>query len=320
MPCGWVYGKDKIKEKNNYLTKKVTLSYKEKSTNLYIHYPKKQLASAKKIEELIHSKVSKIHEYFDYIPRSDVHIVSGKSVNNANGSATVFPRNQIFLHDYPPGHFDTLAYSKDWTEILFIHEYIHILTLEMTFGVLNFFRTFFGSTMKIGAIMPGWLAEGIAVWGESYFTGVGRIHHPVIQSELKKALQQNKNCHQFTCFDAPKHYPYRQYRYWLGGFYLDFIEKQKPGSLACLMKDQAKRIPLMLGGSFRRCTGKNHHAWYQDFRKNYLGDKEIESNYCLLKNKKNCELINKKISGVNWFKGHAESEQLLAISSMPNRS
>ena len=304
----------------DYVTRKVEVSYgEEQSLKVFIHYAKGQESFAEHLEDIINNDFLKIHTYFDYIPRSELHIVSKEDANSANGSAIVFPRNTIVVHDYPPSFESSLAHTADWTRILLIHEYIHILSLEMTFGLQNFFRPILGSTMKWAQITPGWFAEGVAAWGESYFTGEGRIEHAGIKATLQRVLRNDKNCQKFSCFDGPKHYPFRQTRYWVGGFFFDYLEKKKAGTVACIVRDQARKIPLMFNGSWKKCYGKNLEDAYKEFRAAFLKEEVSPEDSCKLLNSKNCENLEKHFGAIDWFKGFYETNRFIAFIQSPNR-
>jgi len=300
---------------NNYLTRKIKLSYKDRSTIIHLHYPESKKVLADKVESISKNNFAQIHERFDYIPRSSTHIVINESANTSNGSATPFPLNTIFLNDYPPHKYSSLSNSDDWEKILVVHEYVHILTLEMTHGLRDVLRFFLGSTMKFSMFMPRWLSEGVATWSESEFTGQGRLHHPWIKSQTKRVLERKSNCHSRYCFDGPSYYPYGSYAYWVGGFYLKYLEDQKKGTVQCLMHRYSKNLPLFISYRIKRCFGKNFNDSFKDFRKKFVKENET---VCPIKSKKLCQKIYKKYRNINWFKGFIDNDKITALVVQPN--
>ena len=146
----------------NYFTQSVV----QDSVQFHIHYTKEKIFYKNKVIQVIKNDLDSYHRYFNYRPQSDVHFLI-VSATEANGLASVFPYNVITLNDFPPVETNYLANTKDWIRQLVVHEYIHILTMDMTKGYINNLRYVFGSMVKTNAVIPRWLSEGVAVWAES---------------------------------------------------------------------------------------------------------------------------------------------------------
>lgn len=282
-------------------TWEASLTYKEKEVRLYFHFPAEKFEVVKRIMNFIKKDFGKIHRFFDYIPRSDVHFKFSKGERTANGAAQVFPYNIVHLFDFPPMGDDTLMSSQDWMRILVIHEYVHIVTLEMTTGAIDFFRTFLGSTVKFNQFVPLWLSEGVAVWIESVLTGQGRLNNPYIANKVKSLLKNEEFCNDLSCLDEPKYFPYRQFPYWAGSLFLDYMEKKQKGTIACLFKENSNNVFLMLHDTFYACTRKDANEQFEDFL-----------TWIKSKNNKTCHFVDenscqeKLRRQVDWFKGTVE--------------
>jgi hypothetical protein len=304
---------------SNFQTKKAILRYKSNRLKVYLHYPDKSESFAKSTWDVIKKDFQAIHKYFDYLPQSEVHFVVGENENTANGSAQVFPRNFIYLHDFPPFGAESLTISKDWIRSLVVHEYIHILTLEMTHGVLDFFRTFLGSTMKWAQISPRWFSEGIAVWAESHFTGEGRLNEPKIKRFIKNSINENNFCSDPVCFDRPKHYPYGQLPYWLGGFFLEYLEQKKTGTMKCIVHRYSESVPLQLDRMIRMCTSKGLDEQFAEFR-NFVKSEKFEQNWkCPIGEESLCQRLEKKFGVIDWFRGSINHSDYAAFVTAPNQ-
>lgn len=84
----------------------------------------------------------------------------------ANGFADpVFRR--IHLYITPPGASSTLGATENWWSLVGVHEYVHALSLGRTGGLAGFLQSILGNLIIPNASSPGWLIEGIAVYGES---------------------------------------------------------------------------------------------------------------------------------------------------------
>ncbi len=301
----------------DYLTEKISVRFKDKKLTIHLHFPVDKKVFAENSIRIIKSDFHKIHNYFDYMPRSSVHIVVSESAGEANGSASVFPRNTIYLNDFPPHEYSSLSHTGDWLRILLVHEYTHILTLEMTNGLRQFFRFFLGSTMKWSQFMPRWLSEGVATWAESEFTKEGRIHHPLIRSKMVSLLKSANTCQGKLCLDKPRHYPFGGYAYWIGGYLLSHIEKRKQGSIKCLFGKYSKTLPFLIDHRLKKCTGKSFEENFKEFRKKYLSK---NTSRCYFTEKKICGKFSRKLRNINWFKGHAENNDIAAFVYNPNKN
>lgn len=299
-------------KQNKHFSLKLTMGKR----NIYIHYPQDKKEFALEVKKIVEEDFPKIHHYFDYTPQEDVHfVVSG--YKEANGFATVFPRNKVILHDYPPVGWGNLSYSKDWVKTLVIHEYTHILTLEMTGGIFNPLRKVFGSTVKVAGVVPLWFSEGIAVWSESEFSQEGRLRNPLIRYQVAQALHDPKTCKSIDCLDEIKVLPYGSYPYNVGAYFLSYIEKKWPSSLSCIFKGNSKKIPFFLNSTFKKCHGQDIYQTWDEFLIQTKKDLASEVNHCPFKNKQSCyKLAKSKIADeyrIDWSKGFVESTDYAAV-------
>jgi len=289
-----------------------TLDFSIGEARYQIHYPESKKDFALRTFDIAQEVFPKIHKYFGYSPLSTTHFVI-ESSSSANGAANVFPRNQIILYDYPPVGWGNLR-----IEILVVHEYTHILTLEMTRSWIKPLRSILGSTVKFAGILPRWISEGVAVWAESYFTKEGRIRNPLVRKSVIDSLKDPRSCKSLDCLDYNKIIPHGNYPYHMGGHFLNFLEKRSPGFNSCLFKVHSSQLPFLMGRAFRKCGGKSATGLFEDFKKSMKSQKSP----CLLKAQSRCDYLESLISRdirVDWTKGfiELESKGAFIISSKP---
>ncbi len=289
----------------SFLTEKIKIKFKGDDLTFHVHYPESKIEFARETIRIIKSDFNQVNDYFDYLPQSNVHVVVNKVSGEANGAAGVFPRNTIFLNDFPPHKFSSLSHTNNWLRILLIHEYVHILTLEMTHGIRDFFRIFLGSSMKWSQFMPRWLSEGVATWAESKFTGEGRVKHPVIASQMVSLLKSSKTCHSKLCFDKPRHYPFGSYAYWVGAYFLEYLENQKTGTVKCLMERYSRVLPFFIESRLKKCAGGSFENLYSEFRSSYIKKNQAK---CFFKNKNICKKLKSSVRNINLHKGYVEND------------
>lgn len=249
-------------ELRTHITKIVT-SLGEVSFEL--HYTPSDEEFMVKVEALLKRDVAPLIEYFQYAPTNAIHIMLNHT-NVANGSATVFPWNIINLFSFPPIGNEHLVSIDNWLRGLVLHELVHILHMDQTRGVLKGLRTVFGSVGKLGGVTPRWFSEGLAVWAETHFTNSGRLRDPLLRLSLQELLNDPKYCQTLDCLDEPGVFPKGQLAYWMGGAFLDFLEREKAGTASCLVHANSDSLPFFLNDAFKECTGMRADQKFKQFR------------------------------------------------------
>lgn len=297
--------------KRELLTLQHQLKDQTGEVKIIIHYRENQKFLAHRTLSIIKEYFPKIHSYFKYVPKSQVHFVYEEVSRDANGSAQVFPYNIIRLQDYPPTGDTSLIASHDWLRTLIIHEYVHIVTLEMTNGWMDSLRTVFGSTMKLAALNPRWFLEGIATWAESFFTDEGRLYHPSILNVVVSLLKDPTFCPDLSCWDNPPKYPHGSTAYWVGAHFLNYVEKNKKDTLSCWADQNSRSFPFFVNKRFSHCYGEDIYASYEKFKNDFIT--QYDRFRCPFKNSNACENLKKLKTSPNDFKGVLENEYFAAV-------
>ena len=96
----------------------------------------------------------------------------------ANGWATPLPVNTIMVTAAVPAGFDFIGRTEDWLQLVFTHEFTHIVHLSRSEGWAGIARRVFGRVPWAfpNLYLPIWQIEGLAAWEESRLTGEGRLH------------------------------------------------------------------------------------------------------------------------------------------------
>jgi hypothetical protein len=241
--------------------------------NVEIHLPKQSPLQASFIAQILSLDAPKLVEYFGWLPKGIVHLHLDTEQKSANGFASVFPHNHIGLHAMPPLGDESLTIHSQYMRALIVHELIHIIHMDQTRGLLAAIRSVFGSVGKLGGVVPRWFSEGVATWGETEFTSGGRLHHRLLDQELLRALSRPDFCQTIDCLDNPGLYPYGHVSYWLGSRFLHSLEQKKSGTIACIVRENSKRLPFFLNTAFKYCTGSSVHLLFSNFRQHYLAQK-----------------------------------------------
>ena len=111
------------------------------------------------------------------VPRGRVQMVLVDQTDLSNGWARPVPYDEIEITAVPPSAESLIGNTTDWLELVFTHEYTHILHLDRTRGFMQGIRRVFGRVPLAfpNSFLPVWQVEGIATFEESRMTGEGRV-------------------------------------------------------------------------------------------------------------------------------------------------
>ncbi|MBI4683023.1 MAG: PD40 domain-containing protein [Nitrospirae bacterium] len=158
---------------------------------------------AASISEDMHNKLSSV---FQWSPDEKTQIVLLDNMDFANGMATVLPYNAMYIFVVPPLPDMSIGEYNDWLELVLIHEYAHILTMDTSRGYSSLTRKIFGKsipgydplsflvfilTAPPNVFMPDWWLEGIATWTETEFTSAGRGRSSYVEMILRMSVLEN---------------------------------------------------------------------------------------------------------------------------------
>src|SRR6188472_2344315 len=170
-------------------------------------------------------------------PRGRVQVILVDQASLSNGWATPFPYDAIEITAVPPALESVLGNTTDWLELVFTHEYTHILHLDRTRGLLQGLRRVFGRVPPVfpNGFLPVWQIEGIATFEESRMTGEGRVPAGDFRAIVDVAAAQKR----FDSIDRAGggliDWPQGNAPYAYGAYFHQFLaDKYGPDSLARL--------------------------------------------------------------------------------------
>ena len=119
------------------------------------------------------------------------HVVLVDETELAGGWASVVPRNTIVVTAAWPAGFEYLGNADDWLDLVFTHEFTHIVHLDRSRGWARAFRAVFGRIPIAfpNLFLPAWQVEGLATYEETALTGAGRLHTGDFQAILGEAAR-----------------------------------------------------------------------------------------------------------------------------------
>lgn len=196
-----------------------------KTNNFYIHFHDGNKSSALRAAEIAEKHYPRLTKNMKWKPWSRTHVILADSSDQANGWATPFPHNTIVIYLTRPYLDEELANFEDWLELVFIHEFTHILNLDTVTGIPLALRYAPGRYMFPNATLPIWALEGSAVHSESIFGGMGRNNSVYTDMILRTDISESawKDISEGSVF--PREWPRGSVPYLYGGAFVAWLEK-----------------------------------------------------------------------------------------------
>jgi hypothetical protein len=193
-------------------------------------------------------------------PGGAVDLTLGDDVDVSNGFTTVFPSNRITLFVTPPATSPELAEFDDWLRLVTTHELTHVFHLDRTKGWWSAVRTLFGRVPGFfpNEYQPSWVAEGLAVYYETRFTGGGRIAGAYHTQILAADAAAGRSRSPWTAVYFSR-WPDGTAPYAYGGRFFARLDTVAGDSAVprFIERTSGQLIPYRVGRQVRRATGRD---------------------------------------------------------------
>jgi Omp85 superfamily domain/WD40-like Beta Propeller Repeat len=234
-----------------------------------VHAHQGEAAMARRLA-LIVERVRKRFEPVLGVPRGRVQVILVDQTDLSNGWATPAPYNTIEITAVPPSSETLIGNATDWLELVFTHEYTHILHLDRTRGwLMQSVRRVFGRVPVAfpNAFLPTWQIEGIATFEESRMTGEGRVPAGDFRAIVDVAAAQGR----FEPIDRAggglDDWPRGNAPYAYGAYFHQYLaDTYGPESLTRLADATSGRVPLFGSGAFTHVFNRPLGDLWNDFR------------------------------------------------------
>ena len=191
-------------------------------------------------------------------PRGRVHVILVDQTDLSNGWATPFPYNTIEITAAPPPLESLIGNTPDWLEVVFTHEYTHILHLDRSRGLMQGVRFVLGRNPIAfpNGFLPEWQVEGLATYEESRMTGQGRVPAGDFRAIVNTAAARGR----FEPIDRASggltDWPSGHASYAYGAYFHQYlVDRFGEQRLSQLADATAGRVPLLGAGAFRKTFG-----------------------------------------------------------------
>ena len=234
--------------------------------DIHYHEGEEELAArAAAISEEVHIEIS---ARFDWTPKQRTQVVLVDATDEANAMATPFPYNAIYLFATAPGAHSSLDSYDHWLRTLFIHEYTHIIQLDMAGGLPGVLRHIFGRIIIPNGLQPQWMIEGLATFEETRSTTAGRGRSSWTDMLLRAALLEDR----FPAIDQAGgglvSWPGHNVPYLFGADFHRFVtERYGKGTWAEIARRYSRLpVPFFVNTNARKVLDKNFIGLWEEWR------------------------------------------------------
>ena len=230
--------------------------------HFYIHFRAQYRPYAlrmAKIAERVHARLEKT--YRTGIRKT--HLTLSFKTDTVNAFANVVGYDRVVLYMDSPRAGDFARYDL-WMEMVFIHEYTHILTLRYDRGRL-YWLTRLLAGVSVNLLSPSTTVEGIAVYEESR-DGLGRVDDPLTRMLFRTTILEKAFPGPGEMMTASHRWPFNDVWYLFGGRFMTYLGRRfGEGSLVRFW--HTDNFPVFLDSRFRSAMGVDYGTLYEDFKK-----------------------------------------------------
>jgi WD40 repeat protein len=216
------------------------------------------------IAEEVHDRLTIL---FGWEVDGPTELVISDPTDSANGMAMASPRPQIRLYATGPTMDSALANHDHWLRTLIVHEYVHVVHLQMHGGLARVINAIFGDVYLPNQMQPRWFIEGLAVVSETYETTAGRIRSSFFNMVIRTAALEGKLLELDELSNVMRQWPRGHDHYIYGAMFLDYVRTrfgEDKITEICQMHG-SEPIPYGLNRVFKRVLGVELTTLYEDW-------------------------------------------------------
>lgn len=237
-----------------------------------IHYHDGEQELAKELANIAETVHSQLSEYMQWTPEQPTQVILTDRMDFSNGWAYPIPHNTMTLIVSPPDDLGTLEDFDNWLELVFIHEYTHILHLDKVFGAPEVLRKVLGRFDSVlistfpNAYQPAWILEGLATYLETdYKKNVGRGQNTSFKTLMRLEVENGiKSLRQVN--QPMVSWPAGTTRYLYGVYFMNFLrDRYGDDQLRNWLHQYSNNFYWFVNLNASRTLGKNFKQLWQEF-------------------------------------------------------
>lgn len=188
-----------------------------------IHYQQGLRPAAEEVALIAEETYTIITQAIDHYPIIKTEVLLIDTSDFANGFTNIFPQPQVTLY-LTNINSNSHSYAfKLWLKFVFLHEFAHVVHLDILGGLWNpFGRIFFPNS-----IQPWFMIEGTATYMETKYLQGGRGKDPLWDGIMRMEVLENneKNAEQASQPSIVA-YPGGETKYIYGVYFLNYLSEK----------------------------------------------------------------------------------------------
>src|SRR5262245_59740359 len=233
-----------------------------------IHAHQREDEMAKRLAQVV-ERVRQKFEPVLGVPRGRVQVILVDQTDLSNGFANPFPYDTIEITAVAPPPESIIGNTTDWLELVFTHEYTHILHLDRSRGFIEGVRRVFGRVPVVfpNTFLPIWQIEGLAVFEESRMTGEGRIPAGDFRALVDVAAARDRFEPMDRVSGGLTAWPSGDAPYAYGAYFHQFLaDRFGAERLARLADATSGRVPFFGSPAIKKVFGSSAGELWREFR------------------------------------------------------
>ncbi|HXW04901.1 MAG TPA: hypothetical protein VD833_06705 [Vicinamibacterales bacterium] len=229
------------------------------TSRFHIHYHQGEEAEARRLAVIAERVAARLDTTLGP-PSGRVHVVLVDQTDLSNGWATPVPLNLIEITAAAPDPASSIGNTDDWLEMVFAHEYTHVVHLSRSAGWIGGLRKAFGRMPLLfpNLYLPLWQIEGLATFQESAVTRQGRVPAGDFRAILDTAAARSRVDPIDRANGGLVDWPSGNAAYLYGAYFHEYLAGRFGAeSLSRLTDETARRLPYLGAPAFKRVFGES---------------------------------------------------------------
>ncbi len=245
------------------------------SPHFSITFPEHDLRLAQRLIDMAEYYYPIMTRRMGWTPSRKTYLLISNATDSANAETTPSYYDNIVIFAIPPDAYDSIINYDDWLQMIFTHEYTHILHLDQARGFFGFLNDVFGRILFVNQVEPDWIIEGYAVYNESTLTSAGRDNGSYYNMVLRMQALHNDLPPIDKGDGTPSVWPFGEYPYIYGGKFMQYLAGRYSAAALADYSREYTYLPLFLNRAARIGFGDNTFTglwkqWYDSIRKQAL--------------------------------------------------
>ncbi len=229
-----------------------------------VYYQPGQDQYAQKVANKAENVHATLVGFLKWLPYGHTNIIVADHTDIVNDYATPLPKRTIII--YPAQNVGDRNNFGDWLYEVLVHEYTHVLQMDMQSGIPAGFNSIFGRVFLPNIFQPLNQIEGLAVYSETRYSDFGRNSSALTEGMLRSAVAESCWVPLDRAGVASPHWP-RDASYIYGGKFYEYLANNYGQKKLALYQRKHSNlvIPWMQNMPAKSVFGKSFPALWQDW-------------------------------------------------------